>query len=167
MHNREHPVGGCITAWYGNCTALNRKALQRVVRSAQRITRGKLPALQDTYSTRCHRKAIKFWAWASGSRALYCRVLGSEHPELFIAEFWGLSIQSSLLQSFGPEHQTAELFITEFCQWRGRFWIIFIHVVCAGWNTVRWDAIGNFCNKHLTFIVTPLQLQTATCYMLI
>ena len=26
---------------------------------AQRITGGKLPALQDTYTTRCHRKAIK------------------------------------------------------------------------------------------------------------
>jgi hypothetical protein len=52
-------LSGCITAWYGNCSAHNRKALQRVVRSAQRITRGKLPALQDTYSTRCHRKAKK------------------------------------------------------------------------------------------------------------
>jgi hypothetical protein len=39
---------GCITAWYGNCTALNRKALQRVVRTAQRITWDKLPALHDT-----------------------------------------------------------------------------------------------------------------------
>jgi hypothetical protein len=48
-----------ITAWYSNCTAHNRKALQRVVRSAQRITVGKLPALQDTYTTRCHRKAKK------------------------------------------------------------------------------------------------------------
>ena len=38
------------------CTAHNRNALQRVVRSAQRITGGKLPALQDTYSTQCHRK---------------------------------------------------------------------------------------------------------------
>jgi hypothetical protein len=46
-------------SWYGNCTACNRRALQRVVRSAQRITGGKLPALQDTYSTRCHRKAKK------------------------------------------------------------------------------------------------------------
>jgi hypothetical protein len=45
---------GCITAWYGNC-----KALQRVVRSAQRITGGKIPALQDAYTTQCHRKAIK------------------------------------------------------------------------------------------------------------
>jgi hypothetical protein len=51
---------GCITAWYGNCSAHNhRRALQRVVRSAQRITRGKLHALQDTYSTRCNRKAKK------------------------------------------------------------------------------------------------------------
>jgi hypothetical protein len=49
----------CITVWYSNCTALNHKALQRVVRSAQCITGGKLPALQDTYNTQCHRKAKK------------------------------------------------------------------------------------------------------------
>ncbi|XP_064875449.1 uncharacterized protein LOC135572170 [Oncorhynchus nerka] len=55
----ESILSGCITAWYGNCSTHNRKALQRVVRSAQRITGGKLPALQDTYTTRCHRKAIK------------------------------------------------------------------------------------------------------------
>ena len=55
----ESIMSGCITNWYGNCTALNRKALQRVVRSAQIITGGKLPALHDTYSTRCHRKAKK------------------------------------------------------------------------------------------------------------
>ncbi|KAM9503061.1 uncharacterized protein ACWYII_000518 [Salvelinus alpinus] len=55
----ESILSGCITAWYGNCSAHNRKALQRVVRSAERITGGKLPALQDTYTTRCHRKAIK------------------------------------------------------------------------------------------------------------
>ena len=55
----ESILSGCITAWYGNCTSLNCKALQRVVRSAQHITGGKLPALQGTYTTRCHRKAIK------------------------------------------------------------------------------------------------------------
>ena len=53
----ESILSGCITAWNGNCTALNRKALQRVVRSAQHITGDKLPALHDTYSTQCHRKA--------------------------------------------------------------------------------------------------------------
>ena len=52
-------LSGCIAAWYSNCTAHNHRALQRVVLSAQRITGGKLPALQVTYSTRCHRKAKK------------------------------------------------------------------------------------------------------------
>uniref|UniRef100_A0AAZ3QBV7 Tc1-like transposase DDE domain-containing protein n=1 Tax=Oncorhynchus tshawytscha TaxID=74940 RepID=A0AAZ3QBV7_ONCTS len=55
----ESILSGCITAWCGNCSAHNRKALQRVVRSAQHITGDKLPALQDTYTTRCHRKAKK------------------------------------------------------------------------------------------------------------
>ena len=55
----ESILSGCITAWNVNCTALNRKVLQRVVRSVQSITGGKLPALHDTYSTRCHRKAKK------------------------------------------------------------------------------------------------------------
>ena len=50
---------GCIMARYGNCTALNHKALQMVVWAAQHITRGNLPALYDTYSTLCHRKAKK------------------------------------------------------------------------------------------------------------
>jgi hypothetical protein len=51
-------LSDCITAWYGNCTAHKSRALQRVVRSEQHI-QGKLPALQDTYSTRFHRKAKK------------------------------------------------------------------------------------------------------------
>ena len=34
----ESILSGCITAWYGNCSAHNRKALQRVVRSAQCTT---------------------------------------------------------------------------------------------------------------------------------
>jgi hypothetical protein len=38
-------LSGCITAWYGNCTAHICKALHRIVRSAQHITGGKLPTL--------------------------------------------------------------------------------------------------------------------------
>jgi hypothetical protein len=48
----ESILSGCITAWYGNYSAHNCKALQRVVRSAQCITGVKLPALQDFYNTR-------------------------------------------------------------------------------------------------------------------
>ena len=56
----ESILSGCIIAWYGNCFAHTRRALQGSLRwPAQRITGGKLPALQDTCTTRCHRKAIK------------------------------------------------------------------------------------------------------------
>jgi hypothetical protein len=43
----ESILTGCITAWYGNCSASDRKALQRVVRTAQCITGAKRPAIQD------------------------------------------------------------------------------------------------------------------------
>ncbi|KAK6322739.1 hypothetical protein J4Q44_G00075310 [Coregonus suidteri] len=55
----EGILTGCITAWYGNCLASDRKALQRVVRTAQYITGAKLPAIQDLYTRRCQRKALK------------------------------------------------------------------------------------------------------------
>ncbi|KAK6314528.1 hypothetical protein J4Q44_G00159870 [Coregonus suidteri] len=48
----ESILTGCITAWYGNCSASDRKALQRVVCTAQYITGAKLPAIQDLYTRR-------------------------------------------------------------------------------------------------------------------
>ena len=48
--NIESILTGCITAWYGNCSASNRKALQKVVHTAQYITGAKLPAIQDLYT---------------------------------------------------------------------------------------------------------------------
>ena len=53
----ESILTGCITAWYGNCSASDRKALQRVVRTAQYITGVKLPAIQDLYNRQCQWKA--------------------------------------------------------------------------------------------------------------
>jgi hypothetical protein len=55
----ESILTGCITAWYGNCSVSDCKALQRVVRTAQYITGAKLPATQDLYNRRCQRKAHK------------------------------------------------------------------------------------------------------------
>ena len=40
----ESITAGCITDWYGNCLASDRKALQRVVRKAQYITGAELIA---------------------------------------------------------------------------------------------------------------------------
>ncbi len=53
----ESILTGCITAWFGNSTAGNRRALQRVVRTARHIVGGELPSLQDIYTRRCTRKA--------------------------------------------------------------------------------------------------------------
>ena len=55
----ESILTGCITAWYGNYLASNRKALQRIVRTAQYITGAKLSAIPDLYTTRYQRKALK------------------------------------------------------------------------------------------------------------
>ncbi|KAI3376131.1 hypothetical protein L3Q82_016661 [Scortum barcoo] len=51
VHHREI-LTGCITAWYSSCTALNREALQRVVKAAQHITRTELPSMEDLYTQR-------------------------------------------------------------------------------------------------------------------
>ncbi len=53
----ESILTGCITAWFGNSTAGNHRALQRVVRTACHIVGGELPSLQDIYTRRCTRKA--------------------------------------------------------------------------------------------------------------
>ena len=54
----ESILTGCITAWYGNCTAQSRKMLQRVVRTAERISGCELPSIQETYKARCVKKAL-------------------------------------------------------------------------------------------------------------
>jgi hypothetical protein len=61
---------GCITTWYGNCSASDRKALQRVVRTAQYITGDKLPAIQDLNTRQCQRKAHKIVRLQSNSPCL-------------------------------------------------------------------------------------------------
>ncbi len=53
----ESILTSCITAWFGNSTAGNHKALQRVVQTARHIVGGELPSLQDIYTRRCIRKA--------------------------------------------------------------------------------------------------------------
>lgn len=50
---REHQ--NCILAWYLSCTAADRRVLQHVYSSSQRIIGTQLPVLEDR--TRCLRKA--------------------------------------------------------------------------------------------------------------
>ncbi|XP_041830687.1 uncharacterized protein LOC121632933 [Melanotaenia boesemani] len=53
----ESILTSCVTVWYGNCSVADRKALQRVVKTAQRITGSPLPALEEVQRKRCLRRA--------------------------------------------------------------------------------------------------------------
>ncbi len=48
-----------ISVWYGNSSSQDCKALQRVVRLAERISGSALPSLQDIYLKRCRSRAVK------------------------------------------------------------------------------------------------------------
>ncbi|KAI5617022.1 gastrula zinc finger protein XlCGF28.1-like [Silurus asotus] len=53
----ESILTSCVTVWYGSCSAAERKALQRVVKTAQRITGTSLPAMEDIQKKCCLRRA--------------------------------------------------------------------------------------------------------------
>ncbi len=55
----ESVLTQCISVWYNNATNQDCKALQRVVRLAERISGPALPSLQDIYLKRCKSRAAK------------------------------------------------------------------------------------------------------------
>ena len=48
---------GAISVWYGNSSCGDRRALQRVVRTAEQTMGTTLPPLHDLYTTRCTNRA--------------------------------------------------------------------------------------------------------------
>ena len=55
----ESVLTQCISVWYSNATNQDCKALQRVVRLAERISGSAHPSLQDIYLKRCKSRAEK------------------------------------------------------------------------------------------------------------
>ncbi len=55
----ESVLTQCISVWHSNATNQDCKALQRVVRLAERISGSALPSLQDIYLKRCKSRAAK------------------------------------------------------------------------------------------------------------
>ncbi|KAK3525630.1 hypothetical protein QTP70_001447 [Hemibagrus guttatus] len=53
----ESILSSCITAWFGNCTASDRKTLQWIVRTAEKIIGVSLCSITDMYTIHCIRKA--------------------------------------------------------------------------------------------------------------
>ncbi|KAL0195209.1 hypothetical protein M9458_008781, partial [Cirrhinus mrigala] len=53
----ESVLTSCITVWYGNCSAADRKTLQRTVNTAAKIIGAPLPSILDIFLARCSSKA--------------------------------------------------------------------------------------------------------------
>ncbi len=53
----ESVLTSCITVWYGNCSAADRKTLQRTVNTAAKIIGAPLPFILDIFLARCSSKA--------------------------------------------------------------------------------------------------------------
>ncbi|KAI3361592.1 hypothetical protein L3Q82_013735 [Scortum barcoo] len=69
----ESILTGCITAWYGSCTALNRKALQRVVKDCSAHHQD--IAMEDLYTLLCQKKVNMIIKDSSHPRHKLCCVL--------------------------------------------------------------------------------------------
>ncbi len=54
----ESVLTSCITVWYGNCSAADRKTLQRTVNTAAKIIGAPLPSILDIFLARCSSKTI-------------------------------------------------------------------------------------------------------------
>ncbi len=52
----ESVLTTCITVWYGNCSAADRKTLQRTVNTAAKIIGAPLPSILDIFLARCSSK---------------------------------------------------------------------------------------------------------------
>lgn len=53
----ESILTNCVTVWYGSCSVAERKTLQRVVKTAQRIIGTPLTAIEDIQKKHCLRRA--------------------------------------------------------------------------------------------------------------
>ncbi|KAK1790113.1 hypothetical protein P4O66_002231 [Electrophorus voltai] len=73
----ESILMGNITVWFGNSTRQDRQALQRVVRSAERITHTELPDLQTIYYKRCQTKARRIVKDSTHPNNRLCSLLSS------------------------------------------------------------------------------------------
>ncbi len=59
LEELEHWISSFISVWYNNATNQDCKALQRVVRLAERISGSTLPSLQGIYLKRCKSRTAK------------------------------------------------------------------------------------------------------------
>ncbi len=87
----ESVLTQCISVWYGNSSNQDCKALQRVVRLAERISGSALPSLQDIYLKRCKSRAAKILKDSTHpGNHLFCLLPSSKRFRSMMAKTEGL-----------------------------------------------------------------------------
>ncbi|KAI3368067.1 hypothetical protein L3Q82_026889, partial [Scortum barcoo] len=72
----ESVLSSCIIVWHGSCSAAEKKALQRVVKAAQRTVGRSLPTTTDIYTSRCRKRASCIMKDPTHTaHALFCMLL--------------------------------------------------------------------------------------------
>ncbi len=110
----------CITVWYGNCSAADRKTLQRTVNTAAKIIGAPLPSILDIFLAQCSSKTnsiVKdpthpshnlFQLLPSGRRYRSSKLALSDCSTAFSPRLWELltpiSLSSSETMNTPPPH---------------------------------------------------------------
>ncbi|KAG7474480.1 RNA-directed DNA polymerase from transposon BS [Solea senegalensis] len=48
----------CISTWYSSCSMSDKKALQRIIRGAERVIGVSLPSIEELFQSRCKKRAL-------------------------------------------------------------------------------------------------------------
>ncbi len=132
----ESILTGCITAWFGNSTAGNRRALQRVVRTAATLLEVSFPDHQRTPATRPTDRSLL----PSGRRLRSIRSRTSQLRDSFFPSGYQANEQSEII------HPTAHSHFTE------------CHALHFNFNTVQLDY-----THTLDCTLTFTQFNWTTC----
>ncbi len=151
----ESVLTQCISVWYGNISNQDCKALQRVVRLAERISGSGLPSLQDIYLKRYKNRAAKI-------------IKDSNHPgnRLFILlpsskRFWSKMAKTERLRrSFFPQAPKLKLSLIT-STWLN--WIIskiFIYPPPSIFMLCVYTPYNRFAHSSYTFLLILLFIKS-------
>ncbi len=128
----ESVLTQCISVWYSNATYQDCKALQRVVRLAERISGSVLPSLKDIYLKRCKSRAakiIKDSNHPSTVSSFYCHLASASGAWWQKLRDWG---GASSLRPSGSLTQTQfhNIYMTQFTN-SNTFTILIIRIAAT------------------------------------
>ena len=115
----ESILSGCITAWYGSCSAQDCKELQKVVNVAQSITQTSLPSIDSVYTSCCLGKAAGI-------------IRDPTHPDILSSTFFRREKDTKVWGHVPTDSRTASsLLLSDFWMHLPRIKLIFLYTLAV------------------------------------